>query len=114
MNSFEPGNKKRGPAILGQPVVDPANWAREDFQDNQKYLYNLSSAEINEIIDASDTFEKTGIELKNLRKTSFLLPHFEKTLTDIIHEEVLNGRGFVFIRGLPVEDRSVLQNAITQ
>ena len=114
MNSFEPGNKKRSPAILGEPLIDPANWNKEDFQDNQKYLYNLSSAEINEILDASDKFEKTGIELKNLRKTSFDLPHFEKTLTDIIHEEVLNGRGFIFIRGLPVEDRSVLQNAITQ
>ena len=114
MNSFKPGDKKRAPAILGQPVVDPANWAKEDFQDNQKYLYNLSSGEINEIIDASDAFEKTGIELKDLTKTSFHLPHFEKTLRDIIHEEVLNGRGFIFIRGLPVEDRSVLQNAVTQ
>ena len=64
MNSFEPGNKKRSPAILGEPLIDPANWNKEDFQDNQKYLYNLSSAEINEIIDASDKFHKTGIELK--------------------------------------------------
>ena len=64
MNSFEPGNKQRSTAILGEPLIDPANWNKEDFQDNQKYLYNLASAEINEIIDASDRFEKTGIELK--------------------------------------------------
>ena len=114
MNPFEPGTRLRHPAVLGEPIVDPAGWSNRDFSARDSYLYVLSSDEIDEILLAADQFENTGIQLRDLSKDKFFIPKFEKTLLEVIHDEVLNGRGFIFLRGLPVEGRSVLQNAIVQ
>ena len=114
MNPFEPGIRARCPAVLGEPIVDPAGWSNQDFSDRNSYLYILSAGEIDEIMGAADQFEQKGIELKDLNKDKFVIPKFEKTLLEVIHDEVLNGRGFIFLRGLRVEGRSVLQNAIVQ
>ncbi|MEK9684677.1 MAG: TauD/TfdA family dioxygenase [Rhodospirillaceae bacterium] len=114
MNGFEAGNKTRNPAVLGKPIVDPANWSKEEFRDNTKYLYHLSPEEVEEILRAAWDFEQTGKPLKYLSEEDFHLPIFQDTLENIIHEEVINGRGFIFIRGIPVENRSVLQNAVIQ
>ena len=35
-------------------------------------------------------------------------------MEQVVRDEMLEGRGFIFLRGLPVEGRSVLQNAIAQ
>ncbi|MEK9931246.1 MAG: TauD/TfdA family dioxygenase, partial [Rhodospirillaceae bacterium] len=114
MNPFEPGTRFWHPAVLGEPIVDPAAWSNRDFSARDSYLYVLSSDEIDEILLAADQFENTGIQLRDLSKDKFVIPKFEETLLEVIHDEVLNGRGFIFLRGLPVEGRSVLQNAIVQ
>lgn len=114
MNPFEPGTRVRYPAVLGEPIVDPAGWSNQEFVARDRYLYVLSSDEIDEIMGAADQFEQTGIELKDLNKDKFVILKFEKTLLGVIHDEVLNGRGFIFLRVLPVEGPSVLQHAIVQ
>ena len=114
MNPCERGTRVRHPAVLGEPIVDPTGWSNRDFVARDRYLYVLSSDEIDEIMAAADQFEQTGIELKDLNKDKFVITKFEKTLLGVIHDEVLNGRGFIFLRGLPVEDRSVLQHASVQ
>src|SRR5690606_33013351 len=55
--------------------------------------------------------ESRGIPLKDLTRTEFPLPRFAKTMA-AFEDELLEGRGFVFLRGLPVEGRSIQQNAI--
>jgi len=114
MNNFRKGGRHREPAVLGKTIIDPAAWSKDDFGDDQAFLYRLSQAEIDEILSAVDSYEKSGKPLKDLTRDQFPLPEFSRTLNDVIIEEVLNGRGFVFLRGLPVEGRSTLQHAIAQ
>jgi hypothetical protein len=52
-----------------------------------------------------------GRDLAELAADDFVLPTLGPVL-DRMREEVLNGRGFVLIRGLPVEDRPIADSAL--
>jgi hypothetical protein len=114
MNQFQPGVRDRKPAVLGRGIIDPAGWSKDEFQSQEKYVYTLSESQVSELFGACDRFERTGDDLSVLSKEKFRLPDFGATLEDVINDEVLNGRGFVFLRGLPIDGRSVRQNAIIQ
>lgn len=111
-NTYKPGPRKREPATLGQHVVDPADWAAEDVQ-NLEFVYQLSDAEIDDIQDAVKRVLDQGIELKDVRREHFEMPTFGKVMDEIVRDEVAEGRGFIFLRGLPATEE-VLPNAIAQ
>ena len=46
-------NKNRQPAVLSQPVVDPAAWTAEDLDADQSWIYHLTESDIAEL-DAAD------------------------------------------------------------
>jgi hypothetical protein len=52
-----------------------------------------------------DTAEKRGLDIKDIRTDDFALGAFAEAL-GALHDELMWGRGFVMIRGLPVEGRS--------
>lgn len=108
---WQPGKRGRKPAVIGEPIVDPAGWYPGEFQDNQTFVYSLSDDEIGEILAAVDRVERSGIALKDVTRNEFHLPRFSRVLA-AFEDELLEGCGFVFMRGLPVEGRSILQNAI--
>jgi len=113
-NTFKPGRRGRKPAVLGQPVVDPAAWRAEEFKDSLDFVYDLSESEIGEILDAVGRVEKAGTALMDVRRQDFVMPRFSRIMEEVVKDEVLEGRGFIFLRGLPVEGRTILQNAIAQ
>jgi hypothetical protein len=110
-NNWQPGQRGRKPAVIGQPIVDPAGWYPEEFQDNDRFAYWLAQDEIDEIFAAVDRVERSGIALKDVTRDEFVLPHFSRVM-QAFEDELLEGRGFVFVRGLPVEGRTIQQNAI--
>lgn len=109
-NPWQPSSRKREPAELLRPVVDPAGWYREDFAGRDSWMYRLSAAEIAELHEAVAAVEARGLDLKDVTRDDFPLPTLGATLADIA-EEIMMGRGFALIRGLPVEGRSRLQVA---
>ncbi|MGE5537974.1 MAG: TauD/TfdA family dioxygenase [Gemmatimonas sp.] len=111
VNQWEPAKRGRRPAVLGEPVVDPAAWRPGDFADRETFAYRLSDSEIAEIFDAVARVERSGVALKDVGCDEFPLPRFGKTLA-AFDDELYEGRGFVFVRGLPVEGRTMAQNAI--
>lgn len=113
-NTFRPGPRGRKPAVLGRPIVDPAVWSADEFKDNLCFVYNLGEDEIAEIFAAVERVEKSGKPLMDIRREDFALPRFGRVMDDVVKSEVLDGRGFIFLRGLPVKGRTILQDAIAQ
>ena len=77
-------------------------------QRPEEWVYRLSPVEIAEIEAA--VAAQHGRDVATLRRGDFRLPTLGPVL-DRLRAEVLNGRGFVLIRGLPVEGRPIAESA---
>lgn len=109
-NPWKPTSRYPKPAELMQPIDDPAGWTREELERTQAYLYRLSEDEVAEVLDAVDRVEARGLDIKDITRKDFTLPAFGRVLDDL-RDEIIRGRGFVFLRGLPAEGRTRYQQA---
>lgn len=66
------------------------------------WIEHFSPAEIAEIEDAGQRLAARPIDWQTLRREDFPLPTLERRLAGTL-DEVLEGRGFVLLRGLPVD-----------
>lgn len=108
-NSWKPGHQHQVPAELMQPIIDPAGWYPSEL-DTDDWTYILSESEIEEIISAVTFVEQSGVELKDISPKNFLLPTLSIPLKKI-RDDVMLGRGFTLLRGIPVEQMSLWQIA---
>jgi hypothetical protein len=95
-----------------RPLVEgPSAWIGAELARRpETWTYCLSPAEITEIETASAAAGARGLDIAAIRREDFPLP----TLGPVLHrlrEEVINGRGFVLLRGLPVERRPIAESA---
>jgi len=79
-------------------------------QREAEWSYRLSPAEVAEIEAAVQAVRARGLGLAEIHREDFPLPTLGPVL-DQLRGEVLNGRGFVLLRGVPVEDRPVTESA---
>ncbi len=86
---------------LPPPIGDASAWYGPDVAARVDWIEHLSSAELSEIESASRHLGQAEIDWLTLRSDDFALPVLSRRLSKIIHE-VLEGRGFVLLRGLPV------------
>ena len=93
------------------PVIDPAGWTKEDLARNRDWLYPLSAAEIDDLDRALAEIERRNVALMDITRADFALPVLGPVL-DTLREEIVNGRGFSWIRGVPVHRYTRLQSAI--
>lgn len=111
MSSFfadaKPPKSEARPLI---PVEDPAFWYRHDLPEGDKWIRILEPQEIAEIERAVEHVQRSGIELRNVTRAKFEMPTFGPVL-DGLRDEIINGRGFAVIRGLPVERYTQEQTA---
>ena len=63
-----------------------------------------------DVLDAVKRVEELGKNIEEIKQKDFKLPIFGPIL-DELRVEVIHGRGFVFLRGLPVDGRSRYQQA---
>ena len=93
-----------------RPLVEgPSAWIGTELALHpQSWIYQLSAAEIAEIEAA--VAKVRGRDLSALSRSDFALPTLGPML-ESMREEVLNGRGFVLIRGLPVEGKPIEDSA---
>lgn len=108
--TWERSTVTREPAIAMQPVVDPAGWTREDIETSEGWIYHLSDAQIHEMTAAVRAVEERGLDIKDIRRQDFPLPTLGPALQDI-RAEVLDGRGFALVRGLPITEYNAAQAA---
>jgi hypothetical protein len=97
-----------------RPLVNgPSAWKGIDLaQQPEKWIYRLSGDEIAEIEAATDAAIDTGKSLADITRQDFPLPTFSQTLSTI-RENLLDGYGFILIRGFPSGNYPIERNATT-
>ncbi len=86
------------PPALGGPSA----WYGPDIDARGEWIEHLSPDELAEIESATARLAPRGIDWQAVRSGDFPLPALTQRLSSIIRE-VLEGRGFVLLRGFPVE-----------
>jgi hypothetical protein len=110
---YSPGNRKELPMTMPpRPLVEgPSAWIGRDLRAREdEWIYPLSAAEIAEIETATAAVRARGLDLAEISRADFPLPGLGPKL-DRMREEILDGRGFVLIRNLPVEGRPIADSA---
>jgi hypothetical protein len=93
------------------PIEGPSAWIGADMRGRAaQWTYRLSPPEIAEIEAAVKEVQARGLDIADIRRADFPLPTLGPVL-DRLRAEVLDGRRFVLLRGVPVEDRSVAESA---
>lgn len=91
----------------------PKLWQRDDYQNNPgKWIHDWTEDEIAQIFEATLNYEKTGLPLTAISRETFPLHASLARTLSTVREDLINGKGFVLFKGLPVRDWSVLQCAI--
>ncbi|MGQ0655363.1 MAG: TauD/TfdA family dioxygenase [Betaproteobacteria bacterium] len=85
-----------------EPVTGPGVWRGSELAARTDWIRGFGAAEIDEIYAAVRAFLASGRPLEALSPASFPLPAFGAALKALL-AELLEGRGFVLLRGLPVE-----------
>jgi hypothetical protein len=93
-------------------IKTPSAWRGADLIERSgEWQHFLTDKEIAEIERAVMNFENSAADLKTINPTTFPLPTFCTRLA-VWLDEILHGRGFVLLRGLPVERWTRRQAAI--
>jgi hypothetical protein len=79
--------------------------------DDTDWVEQISADQIREIEAAVDYLEESGVECEKIMAEKVSLPTLGPRLRALL-DEVLNGRGFVLIKGLPIERWTRRQAAI--
>src|SRR5919112_5254535 len=97
--------------VKRRPIEGPAAWIGADMRRREaEWTYRLSTAEIAEIEKATRDVRARGLDIAEITRDDFPLPTLGPVL-DRLRGEVVDGRGFVRLRGMPVEDRPVAESA---
>ena len=84
------------------PIGGPGAWRGPDIAKRaDEWTYALSAAEIRELDDAMQRTRTS--QILDIDKAAFNLSTLAATLAEIKHQ-LLEGQGFVLIRGVPVAD----------
>ena len=92
-------------------VEELAAWRGSDFTAAGDFTHRLTAAEMAEIDAAVQAVAERRIDHAAIDRGNFALPQLGKYLTSVRDDVLLPGRGFIVIRGLPVERYSMAQAA---
>ena len=93
-------------------VEGPSAWYGPEIAPrSDEWVYELSDGDLAEIRAVIDAVAESGTPILEVNKEVFPLQALGATLAGI-QDEVVNGRGFALIRGLPVEDLTIEESAI--
>jgi len=84
------------------PVSGPSVWVGDEFIGRDDWAHHLSETELSEIDDAIQNISVDPTSLYDVTATDFPLPRLAKALASL-DNELHEGRGFILLRGIPVE-----------
>lgn len=97
-------------ADLPPEITDRSAWYGPDMARRNDWVEFLSDAELVEVVDNARRLAASGREIGQLSAADFPLPRLAPRLAAIT-DEVLNGRGFALLRGLPMDRLSYREAA---
>jgi hypothetical protein len=98
-------------AALPERIDGPSAWYGPAMAAERDWLEELTPTETAEVEAATARIAESGIELARIRREDFPLPQLAPRLARILGD-VLEGRGFALIRGLPIEHYDIRRAAI--
>ncbi len=111
MSTSAPKAQSRADAsALPPPITGPSVWYGPEMAASTEWVHTLDENDIAEIAAAVDPLVKANADIARITKADFALPTLGPRLAGI-REEVMNGRGFALLRGLPVEAWSMRESA---
>lgn len=93
------------------PVTGPSAWRGEDLARSDAWIHTFTASELSELHRALARAHARGLTLPEIGRDDFPLPTLGPRL-EAFRRELLHGRGFVLLRGLPME-RYALEDAAT-
>jgi hypothetical protein len=83
-------------------ISGPTVWDAAEYKNTpERWTHIFSADEVAEISAAADTFLASGTPLTGITQENFRLPDFSAFLGSL-RSELLNGKGFLLFKGLPV------------
>jgi hypothetical protein len=98
-------------SLIPPEVKDRSAWYGPHMAKCEDWVERLDEAEIKEVEQAVQRLHKEGVDLRSITAKDVPLPTLAPKLQRML-DEVLNGRGFVLIRALPVERWSRREAAV--
>jgi hypothetical protein len=89
-------------STLSSEFRDASVWYGPELERRDDWIVRLSGSESGEVQTAVHKLEQSSVDLAAITARDAPLPTLGPRLREIL-EEVLNGRGFVLIKGLPME-----------
>ena len=96
--------------VYGTPIDHPGAWKVADFKTPADYTIELDAIHLRDIERALRRTKAAGLGLDDLQREHFEVPSL-RPLVDEIRHQIEDGRGFVVVRRLPVEDYSMDETA---
>jgi Taurine catabolism dioxygenase TauD, TfdA family len=99
------------PAPMRRLIEGPSAWTGAEMRKREsEWTYRLSPSHVAEIEAALKAVRARGLDIADIRRDDFPLPTLGPVLEQL-RAVVLDGRGFVLLRGMPVEDRPIVESA---
>ena len=97
-------------ADLPPAVEGPSVWYGSETTASSDWIYQLTSDDIAEIEQAMAPLVEREADIAQITRADFVLPGLGPKLASLC-SDVITGRGFTLMRGLPVERWSIRQSA---
>ena len=88
--------------ILKQKITDPSAWKGKDIKDDDSWIYHWSEQSISVLEKALENVKQKGLKVPDFTKEDFPITELAEEIS-YFNEELENGKGFIVIRGLPIE-----------
>jgi hypothetical protein len=89
-------------AVARAPIASPAAWRGPEVTRRSDWIVRLTAADVAELERARDHTRSRQLGLADMRRDDFPLPTLAPAIAGWARE-LADGRGFLLVRGLPVE-----------
>ena len=94
-------------------TAGPTVWEAKDYANSpERWTHVFSDEEIDELSNASDDFMSSGTPLTGITRDLFHLPTLA-TFFRTVRNELINGKGFVLFKGVPVQEWGLEKCAVS-
>ncbi len=88
--------------IHKEKIEGPSAWKGKDIKDDDSWIYHWSDRSISVLEKALEKVKQKGLQVPDFTKEDFPITELSEEIT-YFNEELENGKGFILIRGLPIE-----------
>ena len=92
--------------IINHHIEHPSAWKASDFKSQDDYAIDLEPRHIKALDAALDQVRQAGLGIDDITKANFPLDDIQDFIDQVSHE-LMDGRGFMMIRGWPIDRYSL-------